>query len=565
MPISTPSTGSSASRDVKLLTYDKPFVYETLPRAHQFAAYKAAYGREYFALFMEQGTGKSKIVIDLMTNYFLEGKIDAVMLIAPSGVHEQWFDEQLPEHSPIGYAGYVWEGFPSSNKKLNALRAFVKNKTKYIKWFFINVEAFSSDGSMAVFRTYIKRNRCAVIVDEATTIKNTEAHCTINIAQNLNELEKAGKRIVSIQMNSLFRMLLTGTMVTNNPFDQYSYGEFLSPGLWGMNFYGFKAHFGMVHTMKLWGQSDGKGGVREITNKVMNKEDIAKIKRQIADGFRLDDIAYKMGTSFSVVNYLKNHPECEVPYKNLAELKEKINTFAYVVRKEDCYDLPPKQKLVVSVRMSKEQNELYNDLIADHYAEFNDRSLEVTTKLAMITRLAQITGGFFPSNDGEPIERIKSNGKIVALKREVEELDERPLIICARFTAEIDWIAEELEAVKYYGPVPRGEPRREIIARYKAGEIPILVVQPAICEYGFNFQIGCNEFFYSNSYSIDTREQMEDRIHRDGQKSDHIVYKDFITKNSVDERIYEVLKDKKDLLAYMREPSIREFLGGEVE
>jgi SNF2 family DNA or RNA helicase len=55
---------------------------------------------------------------------------------------------------------------------------------------------------------------------------------------------------------------------------------------------------------------------------------------------------------------------------------------------------------------------------------------------------------------------------------------------------------------------------------------------------------------------------MEDRIHRDGQESDHVVYRDIIAKGTVDERIYTVLKDKKDLLSYMREPSISEFLGG---
>ena len=53
------------------------FLYKTLPREHQFRAFYAAWMKAFFAFYMEQGTGKSKVTIDLMSNYYREGLIDA--------------------------------------------------------------------------------------------------------------------------------------------------------------------------------------------------------------------------------------------------------------------------------------------------------------------------------------------------------------------------------------------------------------------------------------------------------------------------------------------------------
>ena len=75
-------------------------------------------------------------------------------------------------------------------------------------------------------------------------------------------------------------------------------------------------------------------------------------------------------------------------------------------------------------------------------------------------------------------------------------------------------------------------------------------------------QISHVQYFYSNTYSMEDREQIEDRIHRDGQKSETVLYKDIIAKNTIDEKIITILQQKKDLLEYMRDKTLDEFLGG---
>lgn len=537
-------------------------VYKTTPRVHQAEAYDKVYGLSSFALFMEQGTGKTKTTIDILSNYAIgsgEGPlINAVLLIAPNGVHEQWYDEQLPLHSPVPCVSYLWKGLPTSKVRQNALREFVLERTPgKLKWFFVNVEAFSVDSAMPIFKAYLEKNAVAVCVDEATVIKNPSAHCTTNIVQGLNDLEHQGRVVVGLTTKSIVRAVLTGTQSTNNPFDQYSYGEFLFPGFWRMNYATFKHHFGLIKQFYVHGTKRPK-------ERLLSKEDIVRIRGQLDAGFRLKDVADKNFTSTSVVAYLQAHRECTVPYKNLQEMKERMAPFSFVKLKKDCYDLPEKQRIKVHVTLSPAQAKIYKDLIRDAHAEYEDKELDVMAKMALITRLSQVTGGFFPSNEGEKPTPIEGNGKLQALKKEIEETDERPLIVCARFTAELETIFDAFKdqgARILYGKTSAGE-RSETVEQFKKGAVPILVAQPKVCSMGFNFQAACNMFFYSNSFSFLIRAQMEDRIHRDGQTSDHVIYRDLIAKGTVDERILRVLEDGQDLLDYMREPiSVGEFLG----
>ena len=92
------------------------YKYKTNPYQHQSDCVHTLYGKKFGALFMEQGTGKSKTVIDIVSNLYLEGKIDAVLLIAPNTIHNQWHIEQIPEHSPAKYISQVWK---SSNRTVS--------------------------------------------------------------------------------------------------------------------------------------------------------------------------------------------------------------------------------------------------------------------------------------------------------------------------------------------------------------------------------------------------------------------------------------------------------------
>ena len=69
------------------------------------------------------------------------------------------------------------------------------------------------------------------------------------------------------------------------------------------------------------------------------------------------------------------------------------------------------------------------------------------------------------------------------------------------------------------------------------------------------------EYFLSNDYSYTQREQAEGRVWRAGQ-GNRCTFVDLVCRGTIDERVYAVLMEKKDLLEYMRAKRIGEFTGG---
>lgn len=542
-------------------------VYKTTPRQHQVDAIKKLYGLKFFALLMEQGTGKSKTLIDIASNLYLDGEIDAVLVIAPNNVHVQWSDEQLPEHSPVAYEDFIWR--PKKTKEYTwELKRFTKIKNAHaLKWFFVNVETFSVGSYLSVFRDFVKEYRTMVVVDEATKIKNPDAKRTQNIIQGLSDVKKEGKRITSITPLAKYRAILTGTIVTKSPYNVYAPFEFLATRFFGLDFFSFKARYGIEVRMRI------PGIAYDIRRKIKTEE-IASVRRYYAQGRAAEEIARIMKITESSAQYIINNPSLNAPYKHLDELKAKIDPVSFTVRKKDCLDLPPKIYAHVYTDMTAEQRKAYRDLQTSYLAYYNDAELSAINKVTMIGRLQQITGGFFPgmSTEGEHVtERFDPSPKMEALVDDLEECSDRPVIIVARFVAEIKDIVARLlkeyddETIRViYGAIATKD-RNAIREAFNRGEVSFLVANAATIGMGFNLQICHTMYFYSNSYSFDERAQMEDRIHRDGQKSDTVLYKEIIMRDTVDEKVLDVLRADKDLLEYMRDKTIGAFLGGVYE
>ena len=52
------------------------YKFKTKPYAHQITALEKSWQREYYAYFMEMGTGKSKVLLDNIAMLYDQGKID---------------------------------------------------------------------------------------------------------------------------------------------------------------------------------------------------------------------------------------------------------------------------------------------------------------------------------------------------------------------------------------------------------------------------------------------------------------------------------------------------------
>ena len=120
----------------------KKYKFKTKPFKHQKNALRDSWDKEYYALFMEMGTGKSKVAIDTMGILYTEGKINAALVISPKGVYDNWVQGEIPTHLSDKINTNMVRWRPSLAQSIqNAMRTLVYNKFKGLKIFFINTEA----------------------------------------------------------------------------------------------------------------------------------------------------------------------------------------------------------------------------------------------------------------------------------------------------------------------------------------------------------------------------------------------------------------------------------------
>lgn len=196
------------------------FSYKTQPYEHQRRALHLSKDKANYALFMEQGTGKTKVIIDNAGYLFTNGKIDMMVVIAPNGVHENWAVNELPKHAAYEYVAYV-----HSTKNTKKTREALDNvlSSKCLKVVLINVEGFTANKAKDLLDSCLKNFNCMLVIDESSRIKNPSAKRTRYLISRADQVP--------------FKRILSGTPVTNGIENLYSQFLFLDQMILGFNTY----------------------------------------------------------------------------------------------------------------------------------------------------------------------------------------------------------------------------------------------------------------------------------------------------------------------------------------
>ena len=534
-------------------------IYYKSEDVHPFAWHKAAFTElrelEYAAILADVGCGKSALFLYLAVHKYMQGIANAVLLFAPNSVYRQWATQQIEQHCAVPYSICVWgEHSPAKDKRLVA--EFTHEACDGLKFLIVNIEAMSHDTYLDLFKDFVASNKTIVCVDEATRIKTHTAKRTVNVVFGLNRTRFIGKRLVDVEMLSVARYILTGSIVTNSPYDLYSLFNFLKINFFNMAFTQFKARYGIERKCQ---NNAGRIYFKKLTLKEMQE-----IRKHVSDGCPMDYIALNYGTTLSDILFIVNHPNITLPWKNLDELKTRIQPWSYTVKIEDCFaDIPERQYMTLDVDMSETQKKIYASLKRNLYVALGAEEMTVTNKLVLVTRLQQVTGGFValremdqPLADLEMRLIVEPNPKYQVLMEDIDNTGEYPVIIFCRYVAEVRYIVEHLRTdlertVEMIIGDVKMKDREKILADFDKGAVDVIVATPGCLSTGRNLQKSHIIYFYSNDYSADSRLQAEGRIHRAGQKFP-CIYKDLVCRGTVDERVIAALKDKKDLIDYMR-------------
>lgn len=239
------------------------------------------------ALFMEMGTGKTKVALDLINSKLY--KVDYILWICPCALKNEIEAERLKWHPDLMFDVVGCESIGSSDR----IYLEVLNKV--------------SDSKHAF-----------VVIDESLKIKNQKA--------------KRTQRILRIGQKSEYKLILNGTPISRNILDLWTQMEFLSPKILNMNFWEFKNTYCEFYQKgKLKGKIIRECNIPHLISKIAPyifecELDIETKKQYHRRLYNLND--YSEYEQYKEQKFLEYYDECEDDFN--------FNAFVIALQKWYC-------------------------------------------------------------------------------------------------------------------------------------------------------------------------------------------------------------------------------------
>jgi SNF2 family DNA or RNA helicase len=355
-------------------------------------------------------------------------------------------------------------------------------------WHIIGIESVGSSNRVTLAVNKLIDERTLVIVDESQYIKGHKA--------------KRTERLTLICSRARYRLILTGTPLSQGVVDLYAQMRFLSPKILGYaSFYSFAANH---------------------------------------------------------LEYSDKYKGMIVRAHNTEYLAAKIRPYVYQVTKKECLDLPVKLFETRYYSMTAEQREAYEQAKIEFLTEDEFDSITI---FRLFMALQQITCGFWNRRDANgQIETLEfSNKRLDTLLDTIEQIQEQEkIIVWAKYVRDIESISASLvdaygpsAVARYYGKLNEGQRAAEVL-RFRQ-EARFLVATQSTGGNGLTLNESHTAIFYNNSFKYAHRQQSEDRFHRIGQ-TEKCLYIDIHCSRSIDDRIAQALASKGGVVeAFKRE------------
>ena len=238
--------------------------------------------------------------------------------------------------------------------------------------------------------------------------------------------------------------------------------------------------------------------------------------------------------------------------KNEKELNRLLTSCSYRATKDKWSDLPEKIYTTRQFDMTPKQKLAYKKMYNYFVVEINEQQISAQMVITQYGKLQQITSGFI-IDEFKQVNVIENNPPKLKEIFNIMEQIEGKLLISVIFKYSMEFLTTKL---KEFNPaILKGNMNTEDIREEKRkfsddDSCRIVLCQPQSHKYGHTL-LGskkrrcCTEYFYENSYSLDDRKQIEDRIHRYGQDSD-TVYIDPVC-SPMDKKVITALQKKENV------------------
>lgn len=357
----------------------------------------------------------------------------------------------------------------------------------------INYEAFIQEKNYKAIQNLMVFFDFMVIVDESSRMKNPKSITT--------------KKIMQIRDKFKYRVIMTGTPAPNGDDEYWGQINFVEPDLLHSSFYAFRnSYFHLA-----------RGSQTMPAGTFVTRQQMAEI--------------FGKGFKYAITPERKK------------ELMERIAPYCIRATKDECMDLPDVVDEYREVTLGKNQAEAIKQMRRHLITEINGKTITAPAALTKLMKERELVSGFAIDENNAIIE-IGENPKLKELSAIIEELGPKQAIIWCQFQHEIRTIKATLgdKATTLYGMT---QDKPDAISGFKKGRYQFLIAHPRSAAHGLTFTNASYEIFYSLDYSFEAHEQARARTHRAGQ-TQKCTYIYLVAKDSIDEKIMEVLRTKSD-------------------
>lgn len=416
---------------------------------------------------MDMGTGKTRCAIELIARRL--SRIDRVLWFCPVSLKDT-IRFEIAKHTDL-----TDDQVAVFDDKTNQ-RDLDRSALVYV----IGLESLGSSDRVTLAANALVTDQSYVVVDESSYIKGHQA--------------KRTQRVTTMAERARYRLLLTGTPISQGVVDLFSQMRFLSPAILGyQSFYSFAANH---------------------------------------------------------LEYSEKYPGVIVRAHKIEHLVSKMLPYIYQVTKEFCLALPDKLNEVRYCRLTTEQREAYQQAKDEILSTSQDAYIDSYDIFRLFTALQEIVSGFW-NRDGALREYRHDRLNILSGILEYIPNGEKVIIWC-KFQHSVAQITEMLarehgaEAVAQYHGGLSERNRAAELERWRR-EARFLVATMATGGHGLTLTEASYAIFYENGFKYAERIQAEDRIHRIGQTRP-CTYIDIVALKSIDERIQKALSEKANVV-----------------
>lgn len=252
----------------------------------------------------------------------------------------------------------------------------------------------------------------------------------------------------------------------------------------------------------------------------------------------------------------KPHFKTVIKQEKKHDLYRAISDITFRLKASDYLNLPPLMFNDIRISLPPNIRKLYEKVKKEKVIELGDQPV-VLNEAMLTNKLRQITQGGLYTKRSSAEYKLLHNTKCAALKDLVDYSSGQPVLAAVNFRFEYDMICKYFKKqIPIVAGITSSRQAHLYIKQWNHGRLPLLLVHPGSVGHGMNIQSGGHIIvWYGVTFHLDHYQQLNARLHRQGQKNAVIVH-NLSMVNTIDERIFNVLKQKDatqtDLLNAMR-------------